>query len=109
MKIRLYRGPLDGKIFEGRYGDVAIITGPKKMSRKQLDEWRRSDSWTYLTPDAFMRPHRPVVKCEYRRMRVSTADFNGGNVIFHDIPCVHPDGSWFYVYERTISEYPGRP
>lgn len=106
MKIRLWRGPLSGKVIEGYFGDIAVVTGPKKMSRKQMDEWRMSNDWNFLTPDAFMRPFIPMVKCQYRRVRVTTAETNSGSVVFHDIPAVHPDGSWFYAYERTISEYP---
>lgn len=106
MKIRLWRGPLDGKILEGNYGEIAIVSGPKKMSRKQMYEWRAKNNWSQVTPDAYMRPFRPMVRCEYRRVRVTTTDMKNGSVVFHDIPCIHPDGSLFYVHERTISQHP---
>jgi len=94
MKIRLWRGPLDGRVVVASFGNVAIVSGPKKMSRKKLAEWRHNQEWRAGGMGFYVRGHRPMVECEYRRVTLAS-----------NFPSMHPDGSVFYEYVRTIREY----
>jgi hypothetical protein len=82
VKIRLYRGPFDGKILNQTAGTSLYMAGPKKMSRKQKYEWAAkqykdsSQRWNHFAP-AY-----PIVEAEYR--------------LVHG--CRHPDGSYFYEW-----------
>jgi hypothetical protein len=79
MKVRLYRGPFDGKVMNQPAGTSLYIAGPKKMSRKQKYEWMRDQqNYSYLGQ---IRPY-PMVEAEYR--------------LVHG--CRHPDGSYFYEW-----------
>lgn len=100
MKIRLYRGPLNGKVMEGSFNSEAIILGPKKMSREAL--------WKYQSNMQPSDPRHPMVRCLYRKVVVSgiTHSAVGDGMVFSDIACMHPDGSYFYEYVKIIAEYP---
>lgn len=83
MKIRLYRGPHDGKVIEGYFGNSTIIDGPKKMTRKQRYEFERDaiNSHYWRDNTMTMAPQYPQVRAEYVRTHFQ-----------------HPDGSIFYEW-----------
>ena len=77
MKIRLYRGPADGKVFHIDYpGNSVAITVPKKMSHKQR--------WEFVTNQPlYSHEPYPMIKSYYVRTNFR-----------------HPDGSVFYEWEQ---------
>lgn len=81
MKVRLYRGPFDGKVVEHRGGPL-IMQGTKKMTRKQQHEWLSS-------APPFSAP--PYVRAIYQPVYLS---INGVTM-----PATHPDGSVFYEWD----------
>ena len=102
-KIRLYRGPFDGKVMDlpeaGR--NTIVIAGPKPMSRKQRYEWEREQYMNF--PYDFvmsksgkiqkqLNPRFPQVTANYRLCM----DFVRGI----SIPLRHPDGSLFYEWDQ---------
>lgn len=97
MKVRLYRGPFDGKVLYGQTGGYHIlVTDKKKMSRKQLMDYRMRvmDNMTYIGTDPkntsayYMAPAHPMVTAEYARTQF-----------------VHPDGSVFYEWTGYSKPY----
>lgn len=76
MKIRLYRGPFDGKVMEWDGGRDVMLAGPKKMTRKQ----RYAQFAKATTHDNLMFTH---VTARYVRTTF-----------------VHPDGSVFYEWDK---------
>lgn len=87
MKIRLYRGPFNGKVMEhplaGR--NEIGITGPKPMSRKQRHEWQ----WNQMRNHPYMVAAFPTIKAYYK-ICIGTGGF----------PLRHPDGSIFYEWDN---------
>lgn len=101
MKVRLYRGPLDGKILTNQRGDEIVVQGNKKVSRQAL--------WEYQQNREAFDPERPLVRCIYRKIKrpmISQSAYAGHSIVVSDVVCMHPDGSFFYEYVRTIAEYP---
>lgn len=101
-KIRLVGGPLSGRVVKDNTNrETVVVVGHKKMSRKALADWMfKASGSTYLPSVQPNRMYRPTVTAEYRRARVMVAE----GMRFMDIPCVHPDGSYFYNYVRTIRD-----
>jgi hypothetical protein len=107
MKIRLVGGPLSGKVINDNAGrESLIVAGAKKMSRKALSDWMfKASGNTYLAGVPANRMYRPSVTAEYRKAYVTVIEsgvINGP--IAREIPCVHPDGSYFYNYVRTVRD-----
>lgn len=94
MKIRLYRGPFDGKVLNGNFAIHAIVTGDKKLTREQQYEWRAkmidSNNFMSMTNGGKfnMLPSRPQVRAEYSQTRFQ-----------------HPDGSVFYEWTGYSTPY----
>ena len=97
-KIRLVGGPAGGKVIETPdYGrNEIIITGPKKMTRKQKWDWIRDHAdhvrfmGTGKGPYDMASGAMPKVEARYRITRHPMAGPYA--------PCMHPDGSIFYEY-----------
>ena len=121
QKVRLYRGPFDGKVIIDSVGfrDTFMHIGPKKMTRKQQNEWRMSEDYqralfwqdigmTRQGGKVRMAPSPvPLVRAEYRKKLVTTMA-NGS--VFVDVVCMHPDGSIFYEWTGFSQPVgPGRP
>lgn len=120
MKVRLIRGPFSGKVFDispQEFGQNYIrITGYKKLSRKEKEQaWR--DFYTTSQPnwmDPRAIPGGPLgerVSAEYRLVMVQNPNarinlYSAGtytqSAVNALIPSVHPDGSLFYEFARTI-------
>lgn len=120
MKVRLIRGPFSGKVFDisaQEFGQNYIrIAGHKKLSRKEKEKaWR--DFYTTSVPDWThpvgipVGPNGPVVRAEYRlvmvpnpnaRVITTVAGVYTQSAVNAMIPSVHPDGSLFYEYVRTV-------
>lgn len=94
MKIRLYRGPLDGKVLEGNYGYNEIILGLKKLTREQKYEWRAKllNNYSYVGTvqggGSLSMTQAPMVQAEYQQTRLH-----------------HPDGSVFYEWTGYSKPY----
>jgi hypothetical protein len=90
VKIRLYRGPHDGKVLNGYFGNTEFIDGPRKMTREQKYEWRgyQIDNSMYGSPELTW----PMIRAEYRRTN-----------------CQHPDGSVFYEWTGLSRPYGPQP
>jgi hypothetical protein len=95
MKIRLVGGPFSGKVIKDWRGDpVCRMRGPKPMSRKQRVEFQIDH---YSSGNYFWnQPHIPTVTAHYQKATV-WENINGQIV---QIPCMHPDGSYFYNYVK---------
>jgi len=88
VKIRLYRGPHDGKVIGGQSGAYHIMwTDKKKMSRKQRHEWLAT-RWQPVADGFSMAPMHPMVTAEYQRTKYQ-----------------HPDGSIFYEWTGYSRPY----
>jgi len=107
MKIRLVGGPLGGRVIKDNAArESIIVSGAKKMSRKALGDWMFKVSGnTYLATVQPNRMYRPTVTAEYRKACVTVVEsgFLSGPMV-REIPCVHPDGSYFYNYVRTLRD-----
>lgn len=93
MKVKLYKGPFSGKSLDTDGRDVIIMTGPKKMDRKQqLKHWHeQNDRYGY---------HYPVVNLMVEaRYRKAVRYVQMGNEL-RPVPCLHPDGSVYFEYEE---------
>ena len=94
MNARLYKGPFSGKVLKNWHGgNVILMSGPKKMSRRQRyeaeAEYYRSGSYSSTLPFQI-----PMVEAEYRIvMRPVSFGMSSGLA-----PCTHPDGSVFYEW-----------
>lgn len=89
MKIRLYRGPFDGRVIkEGFHGNTTLITGMKKLSREKQFEFRQQkmDSQNYYMTGN-LQP-APMVQAEYIKTQF-----------------IHPDGSVFYEWTGRSRDY----
>lgn len=120
MKVRLIRGPFAGKVMsipDHDYGRNTIqITGVKKMTRKQKEQmWR--DFYTTSAPDwrdptsIASGPRGQIVAADYNLVMVPNPMYARSlnypttyttSSVNYTIPSVHPDGSIFYEYVRTI-------
>ncbi len=93
MKIRLYRGPADGKVMEGNFGYHILVDGPKKMTREQQYQYRErmmNSAGFNTTNGGLLRmwPDRPLIRAEYQRTQFR-----------------HPDGSIFYEWTGYSKPY----
>lgn len=101
-KIRLYKGPLSGKVMEhpNAGANELIVRGGKKLSRREKYEFEVAH---YQNHFVYGQPVRyPMIEARYRLvMRAVPA---GGG--FANVVCTHPDGSLFYEYvEGTKREF----
>lgn len=101
MKVRLYRGPFDGKVMEhtAAGANEIRIVGPKRMSRKQRYEWEREQ---YMN-----RPYDYFVLDKSGRVTPSQRNGFPHVVVNYKIcigpghvPMRHPDGSIFYEWDQ---------
>ena len=101
QKIRLYKGPLSGKVMEHpRAGaNELVVLGGKKMSRKEKYEF----DLAHYRNNFYGQPIRyPMVEARYKLV-VRAVQVGGG---FANAVCTHPDGSLFYEYvEGTKREF----
>lgn len=92
MKVRLWKGPFNGKVIEHSLDSVIRMTGPKKLTRDQKYKFF-AESQTY--PYHHLTPR---VVADYQMvMRPMTFEYRG-ELIYQQTPVVHPDGSYFYEY-----------
>lgn len=106
MKIRLYRGPFNGKVFEHRDAgrNEILIRGPKPMSRKAQYLAQKN----HFEKESFPpRPwEHPVIEATYRIVNLPRPIITGPisvrgintNFAVHQGYCMHPDGSIFYEW-----------
>lgn len=81
MKVRLYRGPFDGKVIKDwQGGSHLVLNGMRKLTRKQ--RWER---FKKLQED--WKPDQNIFPDHISAVYVRTS-------------FVHPDGSVFYEWER---------
>lgn len=101
MKIRLYKGPFNGKSYATDGRNDIIIAGPKPMTRRQKFEWQQKEYRAGMFNPTGMR-RLPQVEAHYRiAMRPI---MTGSGVVY--APATHPDGSIFYEYvEGSKREY----
>lgn len=114
MKIRLYRGPFNGKVMEHRDAgnNEIIVSGPKPMTRKQRYEWWQAEQYRNprspinytLSNNGKMKvefPNFPTITARYRLVQ-TTRPFSGpitsGSFKMMRGVCMHPDGSLFYEW-----------
>jgi len=91
----MWKGPFSGKVIETNGQPLTlVVTGPKKMSRKERYEWIQKQYRDPLSPYASMGPtgfsKGPRVDATYRM--VIKRGFSGNE------PWTHPDGSVFYEF-----------
>jgi len=94
-KIRLYRGPFDGKVLDHRDAgrNEIVLRGTKPMTRKQKYEFQRDlYASTAYNPYQPLDHQLPIVTARYRIVMMFA---NGVSV-----PCQHPDGSLFYEWDQ---------
>jgi len=93
MKVRLWRGPFNGKVVEYHsMAPVICMSGPKKLTREQKYKmFRESDIYPYQL-------QTPVVAADYKMvMRPVVFEYND-ELILKEVPVQHPDGSYFFEY-----------
>lgn len=92
-KIRLVGGPFGGKVMDSsNFGrNVIIITGPKRMTRKQQYDWFVNNVANHASSP--IRPP-PRVQAKYELCIGPFADSSSMVMA----PLRHPDGSLFYKY-----------
>lgn len=99
-KIRLYKGPLSGKVMEhaNAGANELVVRDKKRLTRAQRYDMLRDRNLNYHG-----QPVRyPMVEARYRL--VFRAVQHGGGLA--DAVCTHPDGSLFYEYvEGTKREF----
>ena len=94
IKIRLYRGPFDGKVLKDQPSNYHLmVVDKKRMSRKQQWEYRKrvADNWHFAgnTLDGgSLFISAPYIQAEYARTRFE-----------------HPDGSVFYEWTGYSQPY----
>lgn len=88
MKIRLYRGPFNGKVFDSPDAGKKeiLISGIKPMTRRQRYDWDREYMKNIATFPATV-PRYPRVTAAYAICLDSAME-----------PLRHPDGSIFYEW-----------
>jgi hypothetical protein len=87
VRARLYRGPFNGKVLDATsHGGVIIITGPKKMTRKEKYEWDYQRIGMFGA--IYAQPY-PMIEARYTECK---------NPYAPHMPLWHPDGSVFYEY-----------
>jgi hypothetical protein len=106
-KVRLVKGPFAGKVVESNSpaGSTYVrLVMPKPMSRKQKYQWQRDylmnnlsmSPRSLLSKEMDMHPYFPRVSAEYKI--VMRPLFMAGSTTANYVPCMHPDGSFFYEY-----------
>ena len=101
-KIRLYRGPFNGKVMEHPSAGANEITirGPKPMTRKQRYEWERE--WYMNGPfDYIMNAQGQFKSNSLRAFPQVTANYKICIGPGH-FPLRHPDGSIFYEWDQSV-------
>lgn len=95
-KIRTVKGPLGGKSYTTTLAgqNTIVLIGNKRLTRRQRFE--------HMSNQNFYGYGMPKVKATYQMaMRL----YQQGNQVMH-VPCMHPDGSYFYEYvEGSSYEY----
>lgn len=79
MKVRLYRGPFDGKVIKDWDGRRELyVAGPKRMSkRERMKQWQNQ-----------------------QRGEWDLVNFNHMSALYIATNFVHPDGSVFYEWNQ---------
>lgn len=98
MKVRLWRGPFNGKVIEHRPDPVIQMTGPKKLTREQKYKlFRESQTYPYhnLTPR---------IVADYQMVMRPVTFEHRGEIIYQPMPVVHPDGSYFYEHIKGSTQ-----
>lgn len=95
MKVRLYKGPMGGKVIEHPdFGaNEIIVAGPKRMSRKRKYDMMRD---RYANASVYY-PGRPIEPMVQARYRICMGLFGNDKSLVH-APIRHPDGSIFYEF-----------
>lgn len=94
-KIRTVKGPLGNRTFEvtTRGINEIVLTGPKRMSRRQ--------KWEAMRDVAYNSPYGVPVGANAMnitaRYRISMRIVDTGHGTAY-VPCMHPDGSIFYEF-----------
>lgn len=96
MKVRLVGGPHGGKTMKvgPNYQSELSVDGPKRMSRqeKYAHQAKYYDDFSLWSSG---RPYRvPQVRARYK-LEEQVIYWRGQMM---SIPCMHPDGSFFYKY-----------
>ena len=115
MKVRLYKGPFSGKVYElSEAGRTEILVRDfKKMSRKAQYE-ARADFYTSGKYGRFGHEWRPpLIEARYRlctRMPASRPvdirTYSNPSMHVSDVILMHPDGSLFYEWTGDKREFP---
>lgn len=101
MKVKLYKGPFNGRAYTTDGRTDIIIRAPRPMSRRQRYEW---DMQNYDSQFRYTGP-KPLPSVE-ARYRMAMRTIQNGPTSFVTAPCTHPDGSVFYEYvEGSKREY----
>lgn len=81
MKVRLYRGPFDGKVIKDWDGRRELyVAGPKKLSRKErMKQWKQYNN---------AAPWNDTITMSHVSALYIATNF------------VHPDGSVFYEWNQ---------
>lgn len=115
MKVRLYKGPFSGKVYDMREAGQTeiVIRDYKKMSRKQRYEAEVAAYQTdrYLGNARQWRP--PLIEARYR-ICSSVRTYAPADVRTYANPTsstvhtvmMHPDGSLFYEWTGWKREFP---
>jgi hypothetical protein len=113
MKARLYKGPFSGKVVDCDGHNEIIITGPKRMTRKQ--RYDAEIEFYHSGKHGFVAYRPPLVKARYRVCAINTPTnpmlmpntSNSPVTSLQVVPTVlmHPDGSIFYEFVDK-KEYP---
>lgn len=89
MKVKLYKGPFNGKSYTTDGRNDILVRGPKPMTRRQKYEWEMDCYHSFN--------YRPLPTVEARYRIAMRAIQTGPNSLVH-APATHPDGSIFYEY-----------
>jgi hypothetical protein len=90
LKVRLYRGPFDGKVVNWRGGSTLVLNGTKRMTREQ--RMKEIHKYSFTTGQGFAYPDTMRVTAVYRQT-----------------PYIHPDGSVFYEWDKPRPKRRSRP
>lgn len=91
MKVKLYKGPFNGKSYQTDGRNEILIRGPKPMNRRQRWEWER-ENYSVYSMQRF-----PTVEARYR---IAMRAIQTGPNSLVNAPATHPDGSVFYEYVK---------
>lgn len=96
MKVKLYKGPFNGKTYSTDGRNEIVIRGPKPMSRREKYEW---DMQNYDSSFRYASNPVPFPRVE-ARYRIAMRVIQTGRDSFVHAPATHPDGSVYYEYVK---------